>query len=431
MGLRASPNEAVSMQEPFLVFALWTAIVLSVLEGAARYGLHLVNADQLIFLRDFLILGGLLACIAKSLPRGELPMSIGIFTILLLIHGAVSLANFGTLIPAIYGLKIFIPALCAFMVAPAIINPSKRVFIMVVALWIASVLAAILDQYWVTFPWVGLQVELGGLDVQLGRDWQSGASIERVGGLARSSIGLAVSLPVLSFIILTRVRSRSACISIGVATFIVLVWTTQKGAIAGYALALVALALSNSKSFAPLKFSLLLAMVFMALSPTLLIHLDMPRDQGVFSFASFIERIERMWPGAWQWINRYPPFSGTGLGGISGAQRFFAPEDVNAVDNLWLYLFGNFGYASLLYVAGIVIVALNLQASKSRIDRCVLAAFTFLMFYGVVISLIEEQSAAIWLGATFGWLAHRQKAFRFVTQKVVANKSNGERAQTV
>jgi hypothetical protein len=143
-----------------------------------------------------------------------------------------------------------------------------------------------------------------------------------------------------------------------------------------------------------------------------LVHFDMPRDAGVFSFESLFERIEEMWPDAWRWIGRFSPLTGVGLGGIGGSQRFFAAAEFNPADNLFVYLFASFGVASLAYLAAVLVVGLNARIDDFRRDGVALASLVFLLMYGLVISLVEDQVAALWLGATLGHLAQRQPAFR-------------------
>ena len=393
-----------------LAFVLLLEIVLSVFEGPIRYALNLVGLDSIIFVRDALLVGALLAFIVSRVPAKAVPASVGVFAGLIVVHGLVSVANLGTPIAAIYGLKIFLPALCGFLAAGAIFSPGPAVVRLVAVMWIAAVAGATADKFWLDYPWVGMNVDLGGVSVFLGRDWQS-TLLKRVGGLTRSSINLAVVLPLLSFMLLPSLKSRIARAVVCALTLTVLVWTTQKGAILGYAVAVVALALSNRKFTTPLKAAIVAATCLLVFAPTVLIHFTMPRDNGVFSFESLFERIEWMWPDAWTWIGRFPPYvMGIGLGGIGGSQRFFAPADFNPADNLFIYLFANFGVASLAYLAAIVMVALNAQIREFRRDSVVLASLVFLLMYGLVISLVEDQIAALWLGATLGWLTQRRPA---------------------
>ncbi len=397
-----------------LGFTLLFALVLSVFEGPIRYSLYLVDLDSLIFVRDALMVAALLAFVVARVPVRAVPASVGVFAVLAVVHGVVSLVNLGTPIAAVYGLKMFVPALCGFLAAEALFKPGSRVMRLVALMWIASVIGAAIDRFWIDYPWVGLNVDLGGLSVYLGRDWQS-TLLKRVGGLTRSSINLAIDLPLLSFMLLIGVRSRVIRGLICALTVTVLVWTTQKGAILAYVLAVLALLLSHRKLTMPLKAAVVIATFVMVFAPTVLVHYTMPRDNGVFSFESFYERIGQMWPDAWSWIGRFPPYvMGVGLGGIGGAQRFFAPDYFNAADNLFVYLFASFGVASLAYLGAVVLIALNAQIRAFRRDGVVLASLVFLLMYGFVISLVEDQIAALWLGAALGWLARLQPAARAV-----------------
>ena len=383
-------------------YAVWAAIALSVFEGPIRYALAMVHLDSAIFVRDALLLVAPIVFIISRNREKPIPASVGVFFILMAVHAFISLVNIRSAIPAIYGLKMFIPALCGFLAPGALYNPTPRLARLILLFWAATVFGAALDQYVLDYPWVGVNVELGGVEVFLGRDWQSGT--ERVGGLMRSSINLAVGTPLLAVMLLIGVKKNWLKLLICSATVFVLVWTTQKGAILAFVLAVGALFLSNKNFTAPLKTAAVVAILFMIFAPTVLIFVDMPRDAGTFSFQSFIERIESMWPAAWRWIGQFPPLLGVGLGGIGGGQRFFAPTDQNAADNLFVYLYGSFGVMSVVYLFLIAMLVMNARNVRDNRDLVALASLVFLLMYGVVVSLVEDQLAAIWLGATVGWL---------------------------
>ena len=404
-----APDSAWALQgSRGLSFAVVLVLLIATFEGPVRYALNLLHLDALIFTRDAVIVGALALFVASRAIVGAVPASVGVFALLAGIHSVVSYANIGSAIPAAYGLKMFLPALCGFLAAATIYRPGPGLGRLVALMWLAAVIGAAVDKFWIDYPWVGLNVELGGLNVYLGRDWQS--EVERVGGLSRSSINLAVLMPLLSFMLLLRLRSRLLMAVVCAATLAVLVWTTQKGAIFGFGAALIALLLSSRTTSAPLKAAVLLSALLMVFAPTVLIHFDMPADRGIFSFQSLIERIRQMWPDAWAWIGRFPPFLGVGLGGIGGAQRFFAPADFNAADNLFVYLFANFGIASVVYLGGVVLLALTAKVRDARHDRIALASLVYLLSYGLVISLMEDQVASLWVGATVGWLVSLRPA---------------------
>jgi hypothetical protein len=402
---RRAAAHAASLR--LLAAALWLAVLLAAFEGPLRYGLHLLGLDALIFARDALLALALAAFVVTRTGGNALPASLGVFVLLGAVHALVGYANLRDPVAALYGLKIFLPALCGFLAAEAFFRPGPKLLALIALAWLATLTGAALDQWWLDYPWVGVNVELAGIEVALGRDWQSGA-VERVGGLTRSSINLAIVMPLLSVLLLGALKPPLLRFAVGLATLAVLVWTTQKGAILGWALMLLALLLSSRRFAVPLKLGVVAATVLMVFAPTVLIYFDMPRDRGVFSFESLIERVEWMWPAAWAWIDRFPPLLGVGLGGIGGSQRFFAPADFNPADNLFIYLYANFGIAALAYLAGAVWLAVGARLQDFERDRMVLASLCFLMMYGLVISLVEDQVASLWIGACLGWLARLQ-----------------------
>ena len=408
-------RDAASADRRWLQVALVTAISAAAIEGPLRYLLNLAHLDLLIFVRDAALLGALAAFVMVRFAEGNTPVAVTIFAFLALFHSIVALVNLQTVVAPIYGLKIFVPALCGYLASEAIFRPGRRLLRLVLLLWIVGVVGATFDQFTnADLPWVGVSVEVGGIDVDIGRDWQTG-TFKRVAGLTRSSINLAIVLPLLSFMLIGATKSRLLRIGVCAATLVVLYWSTQKGAILGYALAFAALALSGRSSSAPLKVAAVLATLLTTLAPTLLIYYDMPVDRGVFSFESLIERVQSMWPMAWAWIDRFPNLLGVGLGGIGGAQRFYSASQFNASDNLFIYLYANFGVASLIYLGAAVLTVVAARVRNPRPDGLALASFVFLMLYGSVISLVEDQIAALWLGATLGWLALRQPATDNIT----------------
>jgi len=400
-----------------LTFALWVTIVLSTLEGPVRYTLSQIHLDSIIFLRDALLVAALVIFVVLREHTSKLPVSLAVFTILMGIHSFVSYMNIHSLIPAVYGIKMFLPALCGFLAPKSFFRPSQNLIKLVTVLWIITVTGATLDKFWLDYPWVGLNVEFGDVEVYLGRDWQSGA-LERVAGLTRSSINLAIILPLLTCILMTAVKSRLLRAILCFATVCVLYWSTQKGAILGFAFALVCFVLSRPQAAAPLKFAVVFSIMLMVFAPTVLIHFEMPKNSGTFSFESFNERISWMWPDAWTWIGKFSPLMGVGMGGIGGAQRFYAPLERNAADSLFIFLFANCGIASIFYLLATGWAALNANVRRLRDDGIAMTGLIFLLMYGVVVTLVEDQIGAMWLGAALGWLSHTQYPTRSSLVKI-------------
>jgi hypothetical protein len=272
----------------------------------------------------------------------------------------------------------------------------------------------LLDKFVYTFPWMGLETHIGGIKVDVSRGWDIDDSFDkRAAGFTRSSISAAMLLPTLAIIMAPRIRSGLLRGLVLALTLGGVFLTTQKGSVV--ALAVVSCLLCMPK---PTRYTLLcgaclgFALLAVALPP-LTEGLLMPESAGVFSFASLGMRITLTWPDAWQWISNHDVFPfGVGLGGIGGAQRFYAPDFFNPSDNLFVYLYANFGVPGLLYLAWVAALGPRLPPVMRERATAALALLAFLLGYGAALSILEDQLAALYAGAAAGMLWQcRQLAF--------------------
>ncbi len=135
-----------------------------------------------------------------------------------------------------------------------------------------------------------------------------------------------------------------------------------------------------------------------------------PQEGGVFSPGSFAMRISTTWPDAWSWIRNHGVFPfGVGLGRIGGAQRFYAENFTNPSDNLFVYLYGNFGVFGLLYFAWLSRLGRRLPSELQAAAIAPLAVPAFELGYGAVLSMLEDQMASLFIGAAAGmlWQLHQ------------------------
>ena len=124
----------------------------------------------------------------------------------------------------------------------------------------------------------------------------------------------------------------------------------------------------------------------------------MPENGGVFSFASFAMRITGTWPDAWRWINDNNLFPfGVGLGGIGGAQRFYAQDFFNPSDNLFIFIYANFGVLSLFYLGWAVWQGLRQPPDTRVVAITPLAILVFNLGYGAALSMLEDQVSQLYL----------------------------------
>ena len=182
-------------------------------------------------------------------------------------------------------------------------------------------------------------------------------------------------------------------------------FTTQKGALVAIAAVSVILCAPSRTRYWLLCTARLTFAILVVALPLLTVGLLASDTGGVFSLASLAMRISDTWPDAWQWIanNSVFPF-GVGLGGIGGAQRFYAQDFFNPSDNLFVYLYANFGVMSLIYLGWFAIVGRGLPEERQSMAIAPLALLTFNLGYGIVLSMLEDQISALFIGAAAGML---------------------------
>src|SRR5271166_4588293 len=380
-------------------------------EAPLRYGLNAVGQDNAIFIRDGLIALPLVLLFILQCMRGNLHPAYWVFAAVIAVHGGISYLNFHTPVPAAYGTKFLLPVLFGFLISTTLTEPNRKLFALLALVWLVSVVALYLDKYILTYPWTGMRTTIGGIQVDISRDWDiTSGDDKRVAGLMRSSINAAAFLPMLAFVVGLRcnfVVRVFILVATGGAVFL----TTQKGALLAFA-ALAPIFCVPRRAWVPLLGTACLTFTAAMIAfPLLTIGLRMPTEGGVFSLASLAMRITDTWPAAWQWISNEEVFPfGTGLGGLSGAMRFFAENFYNPADNLFIFMYGNFGVLALFYLAWLNYLALAQRRDPSPGVSVSLAILAYNLGYGMVLAILEGPICALFIGASLGTLWHLREA---------------------
>jgi hypothetical protein len=403
----------MTMQRLFNVAAV-VYILIYAFEGVVRYGLYGIGHDDAILLRDLLLVGPLGVLFVAQALRGRLHPAFAVFAAVIAVHGTIAFFNLGSYVPAIYGAKLLINLLFGFLAARELLNPGPRTLSIFVLIWLASITGVMLDKFLYTFPWTGLETHIGGIQVDVSRGWDIDDSFDkRAAGFTRSSISAAMLLPILAAIIAPKIRNvilRFLMLAITVGAVFL---TTQKGSVIAIAAVTVILCAPRWSWYGLLCFAcVMFALLDLAL-PVMTAGLLMPQSAGVFSFASFAMRITLTWPEAWTWIANHNVFPfGVGLGGIGGAQRFYAADFFNPSDNLFVYLYANFGVFGLVYLGWVAALGLRLPRIAHSEALPALAVLAFILGYGAALSILEDQMAALFIAAAAGMLWQlRQEVF--------------------
>ena len=390
------------------LFSLCAVVYLLIyaFESVIRYGLYNIGASNAILLRDGLIMGPLALLLVAQAARTRVHPAFYAFGAIVGLHGVIGALNLHSQFAAIYGAVLLLNVLFGFIAAQSLVLPTRRVVILLGVVWVASVVAVVLDKFFVTFPWTGLETHIGGIAVDVSRGWDiSDGFDKRAAGFTRSSISAAMLLPTIALIIALRMRSYLLRMAMLVTTVAAVFMTTQKGAVA--AIAAVTLIL-GTPSFMRYRLLCWAALAFAIVDvglPIFTSGLLINNSGGVFSLASFGMRINDTWPEAWRWItdNNLFPF-GVGLGGIGGAQRFYAQDFFNPSDNLFIYLYANFGVMTFVYLGWALWQAWHQPPETQSIAITPLAILVYMLGYGAALSMLEDQVSELFFGASVGML---------------------------
>jgi hypothetical protein len=376
------------------------------LEAPIRFGLFLAGKDWAILARDGLMAGPLILLAIAQACRLLLHPAFIVSAVLIAFHGLVLFGTVGSISGVAYGVKVLMNLLFGFFAASLLIAPGPKSFKVLALIWLVLVVGVCLDKFVMTFPWTGIKTVIGDLNVDVSKDWQIQDPLaRRVAGFTRSSIAVAAVLPCLTIILLGRIKHwlvRVAIVAVAVAGVLL---TTQKGSLIAFLPVAGILCLPASGRLPRLRLGLVVFIILAVSLPLLTSDLHLDHGNGVFSMESLYLRIAYTWPDAWRWIDRHQMlWFGVGLGGIGGPQRLYAPNSFNPADNLFILLYAYFGVFAILYGAAVSYLAFRpITGSRERVETA-LAILAFAVGYGAVLSIIEDQSASLFMGAAIGVL---------------------------
>jgi hypothetical protein len=389
----------------FIICAL-AYVAVYALEGPARFALFLAGKDSLILMRDGLIALPLCLLFAYYALQLRIHPAFVVAGAIFAFHGMVLFGTVGSLIGVAYGVKILLNALFGFFLATTLINPGQRTLRVLTLIWLITIVGVCIDKAGVAFPWTGIQTVIGEISVDVSKDWFiQDPMARRVAGFTRSSISVAVLVPLLSIVLINRARYTFTRFILAFIAVAAVFMTTQKGAIIAIAPIAFILCMPAEMRLSWLRFVCVMFIVLAMALPLATLGLHFDHGSGVFSMESLFLRIDHTWPDAWDWITRNQMMIfGVGIGGIGGPQRLFAPSDFNPADNIFVLMYAYFGVVSLVYILATCRLALRRNSSPTQHLEPAVAIIAFTFGYGMVLSVLEDQMATLFLGAALGAL---------------------------
>jgi len=260
--------------------------------------------------------------------------------------------------------------------------------------------------YFIEFPWEGLTYALDNFQIEATRE-DITFGIKRLAGFSRTHVEAAIQMLWLIVFLIVHIKNRFIKISVWLLGGLVIIFTTSKGIILSYLLISILLILykldyrmiSYYKVYRKLLLSLLITGILLPIITyvnILVIDLKLNDDLNKMMFTSFTMRIYDLWPEAIELILDHGNILlGRGLGGIGTSQIFFETYLYNPVDNIFLFLYANFGLLGGLYLIYLYYKGRLLKLNED-LYFCLLLLFIFQ--YGITTSLFDDYLISLCIG---------------------------------
>lgn len=375
-----------------------------VFEGVLRYGCATAGVPNLLYFRDALALFIICYLLLVNLfTRNWIDGFV--FNLLMLtgVHFIQALFFEESLFQALFGAKMFLSLILGVAMWPVINQKEQTLLYLTILFFLASVLGVFINYVVGTLPWEAFEYQTAFGNVATTKEWWTAGTVRRLPGFARGSAHAAAIIGVTGVLVLAHSRSFLLRGLILVLGSIAILLTTSKGMLLAFALVggwLLIAKESVKFGLAILVFFFVLAIVLPILS--ILVHFGDPSSIP-YLFSSFWDRLAWMWPGAFQMLDSpQAVIFGKGLGAIGvpqmyGDSKYF----LNAADNIFVYLYINFGLLAIAYLLFPVVAAFRLGSLPINWRVGFVAILGVTIGYGVTTNMIEQPFVMTILGAIY------------------------------
>ncbi len=399
-----------SLFSSFVSIVMVLYLTVKAFDGPIRF--VLVNADKVwvVYIPTFLLLLPVLIKALQVIYTLRLSSIMLGIIITFFATGVLGILCIGNIVQVLFGFYVLVPFVFGVSMASEIIPQIQKLLWFFTLLWIVSVFGVLLD-YFIDFPWAGLEYEISGIRIEGVRRWWA-FGFERLAGFARASFDAATIISILSLFLIIYRKKLWIKIAVWVISYAAIILTTSKGIIAAYlvvtSLLLMWFLMPNFVLRAIPYLIIIVVISIPIYSWTHNIYLDINKDIERFLLTSFEDRLTNIWPDAYELVyqNGIYPF-GRGIGGIGVPQDRFEWTLFNPGDNLFVYLFGIAGFFAVL-----IVLFIARQVSKFGVDlRSERNLLLYLLgvemlLYGIVVNVVENSYMSMFLGVLVRSASH-------------------------
>lgn len=376
--------------------------------GPFRWAAGMVGLTPIVYLPQVLMLISTVMVIVWESRHGLLPLRA---MSLLTIAYSILVGLFHTPVPQVlFGIYTLLPFWFGLSCAEVIFRHWHHVFRMALWLWIL-VVAGVLLNAWVAYPWEGYGYSVGDLDVVSSREWENIGGGKRLAGFSRASFDAALQALLLGLIVALGLRSDWMRVCVWGMTFMTIYMTTSKGVYNMFLILSPVVLLGARIPASAIRWWPLAMGLVALLLPMTPLFMDVNfyiRDQELANLTfSFWDRLNDMWPNAWALLeNQGNALWGRGMGGIGTPQTYFESSRFNAADNIFVYWFVIFGWVALPGFVLLLLRSLRLNPWRHPVESAGYCLLLATLVYGITANVVESGFFAIAAGMSVRFLFH-------------------------
>lgn len=414
------------LQTYFFFFLIMIYLFSIVIEGPLRYVLVYFEEPQLIYLRDLIQISIILMFFIRYILLGTFPYILIYLTIILLFHSVIGYYYMGNLIMIAFGWKIMLNVIFG-VIAYHIIGLRNKNVVRYFIVFLFIGLVGIFMNYFIVFPWEGLEYNVGSYAIEGTRSWQTwglGEEVKRISGFAKLSIDAAIQVTLFTIFVIPFLKKNWIKAIIWLLLSVAILLTTTKGLMINYiclSIFFIFYSLLPNQRNLYQRF-LLVAIIAACTVPFIynLLGINDIKDSTVYALlASFMDRSENIWPDAFDMVKQGGNFFlGRGLGSLGGAQLYFETKNYNPGDNIFVFAYVYFGVFSILYFYYIYYKSKTINfATDLQYYLIILTIF----IYGMVVNIFEGLIPDFFLGMALGHITNDKKS-RIFSFKMVQRR---------
>jgi hypothetical protein len=412
-------------------FMCQTALILFLLMqlngGVVRWVLDMVGAAPLTYIPNLLMVGCTFSILIYKLYFQKLTLGVFLFIALIILSLFVGIVTTNSVVQPVFGLWVLAPFMFGLTCAPAfMVKPPHRMLLLYSMFFIA--VGGVIVHSFVPYPWVGVSYQVGGVELEGAREWETSGGSQRLSGLARSSFDVAGQIVVAAGLLSLRIPKGFFRFMLWVFCTVAVSLSTSKGILLALLMTVIASEALIRDNARLLKFTFVIGIFWLFVPPIMGWTMDWQEaartDIDNPLYGSFIDRMNDMWPRALELATEHGlPLLGRGLGGIGVPVSIFEPVLANAGDNVFVYCYVLVGVFSIpIFMLGIATL-LKLSGTTAREDmQDMLLLAVIINWYGGVSNILEHAVLALAMGVVCRYISASLAGNPF--EKIIDSKTN-------